>query len=71
MKKRNIGAPLIIILVLIYLLIPLVVSIIYSLFANWTGLVPVGFTVKNYVDLFTDSNFLGALEELSSYVYSP
>lgn len=61
MKKKNIGAPLIIILVLIYLLIPLVVSIIYSLFANWTGLVPVGFTVKNYVDLFTDSNFLGCL----------
>ena len=61
MKKKKFGAPLAIAVILIYLLIPLVVSIIYSLFSNWTGVVPKGFTVENYVELFTNRNFLLSL----------
>lgn len=61
MKRRKIGSPIIIILILIYLLIPLVVSIIYSLFADWTGIVPKGFTVQTYVNLFKDPDFLLSL----------
>lgn len=61
MKKKNIGSPLVIILIIIYLLIPLVVTIIYSLFEKWTAIVPLGFTVENYVALFADKEFLATL----------
>ena len=59
MKNRTERGPaIVIIIILIYLLIPLVVSIIYSLFTNWTGIVPQGFTLQTYVNLFQDKTFL-------------
>ena len=62
MKQRTEKGPAIeIIIILIYLLIPLVVSIIYSMFSNWTGIVPQGFTLQTYVDLFQDKAFLMSL----------
>ena len=36
-------------------------TIIYSLFEKWTAIVPVGFTVENYVALFADKEFLATL----------
>lgn len=61
MKKRKIGSSIIIIAILIYLLIPLVVSVIYSLFSDWTSIVPKGFTIETYVNLFKDQTFLLSL----------
>ncbi len=62
MKQRTEKGPaIVIIIILIYLLIPLVVSIIYSMFSNWTGIVPQGFTLQTYVDLFQDKAFLMSL----------
>lgn len=61
MKKKGAGSVAIMLLVMIYLLIPLVISIIYSVFHKWTGVIPEGFTLHNYVDLFTDSNFLASV----------
>ena len=61
MKKGNKGAAAILILILIYLLIPLVVSIIYSMFSNWTGIIPKGFTLETYGKLFQDKAFLASL----------
>ncbi len=61
MKKHSIGSVIIIIAVLIYMLLPLVVSVIYSLFTNWTGILPVGFTLQKYADLFADKAFLASL----------
>lgn len=61
MKKKNVGSVVAIALILVYLLLPLVVSIIYSLFSNWTDVIPRGFTVENYVELFTNPNFLASL----------
>lgn len=61
MKKKNIGSPLVIILIIIYLLIPLVVTIIYSVFEKWTAIVPSGFTVENYAALFADKEFLATI----------
>lgn len=62
MKNRTERGPaIVIIIILIYLLIPLVVSIIYSLFTNWTGIVPQGFTLQTYVDLFQDKTFLASI----------
>ena len=61
MKKKSAGSVAIMLLVMIYLLIPLVISIIYSVFHKWTGVIPEGFTLHNYVDLFTDSNFIASV----------
>ena len=62
MKNRTEKGPaIIIVIILIYLLIPLVVSIVYSMFSNWTGIVPKGFTLKTYADLFQDPTFLASL----------
>ena len=58
MKKKSAGSVAIMLLVMIYLLIPLVISIIYSVFHKWTGVIPEGFTLHNYVDLFTDSDYI-------------
>ena len=61
MKKSEKGPVIVLILILIYLLIPLVVSIIYSMFSNWTGIVPKGFTLETYANLFKDKEFLASL----------
>ncbi len=61
MKKSEKGPVIVLVLILIYLLIPLVVSIIYSMFSNWTGIVPKGFTLKTYENLFKDKEFLASL----------
>ena len=47
--------------VAIGLLIPLLATIIYSLFEDWTGIVPHGFTLANYQKIFTDPAFLTAM----------
>ncbi|MBQ5955712.1 MAG: ABC transporter permease subunit [Firmicutes bacterium] len=60
-KKTDRGSTIVILLIIIYLLIPLVVSIIYSMFSNWTGIVPQGFTLKTYATLFQDHEFLASL----------
>ena len=58
MKKKKILPALFLILVLIYMLIPLVVSVTYSLFRGWTGMIPRGFTLDVYRELFADKSFL-------------
>ncbi len=60
-KKTDKGSTIVILLIIIYLLIPLVVSIIYSMFSNWTGIVPKGFTLQTYATLFQDHEFLASL----------
>ena len=65
MKKKSAGSIAVMLLVMIYLLIPLVISIIYSLFKKWTGILPEGFSIGNYASLFSDPNFLA----FGRYVY--
>ena len=48
MKKKNAGSIAIMLLIMIYLLIPLVVSIIYSVFKKWTGILPDGASCQSY-----------------------
>ena len=57
MKKSKKLPQLLIVLISIYLLIPFVVTFIYSLSTEWVGIIPSGFTVKNYVELFQDMDF--------------
>ena len=61
MKKKTFGPAFLMVLIIIYLLIPLAVTVIYSLFANWTGIVPRGFTFKAYAAIFADPNFLKSM----------
>jgi putative spermidine/putrescine transport system permease protein len=61
MKNSSFKSRLFIILVIIYMLVPLAATIVYSLFNKWTGILPQNFTVKYYIDLLSDSNFLMAL----------
>ena len=45
-------------LVIGWILIPLLATAIYSLFEDWTGIIPRGFTLSNYKKLFTNTAFL-------------
>ena len=44
MKKGKASANIVMVIVIIWLMIPLLATIIYSLFEDWTGIVPRGFT---------------------------
>lgn len=44
-----------------YLLIPFVATLIYSLFVEWTDILPSGFTLRNYQELFTNSVFWASI----------
>ncbi len=44
-----------------YLLIPLVLTFVYSLFTEWTSLLPTGFTLKFYIEVFSDALFWESL----------
>lgn len=61
MKKRKGLSTVFIVIVLIWLLVPLLVSLIYSLFENWAGIVPKGFTLQAYASVLTDPQFGKAL----------
>ena len=58
MKTKTKGAKILIVLIMIYLLIPLTVTIIYSLFEKWTGILPEHFSFQSYVTIFQDPEFL-------------
>lgn len=60
-KKTNKGSFFIIVLISLYLIIPLVLTFLYSLFNDWTKAVPTGFTFQYYGELFSDSIFLISL----------
>lgn len=51
------GSSLILYLIIIYLLFPLVLTFFYSLFREWMSIVPTGFSLNAYVELFSDAFF--------------
>lgn len=56
-KKKKTGSMVVLIIVALYLLIPLVLTFLYSLFTEWISILPNGFTLNAYVELFQDSYF--------------
>ena len=48
-------------LIIIWLLIPLLATAVYSLFKDWTGIIPHGFTLENYINIFSNGRFLTAI----------
>ncbi|HHU52951.1 MAG TPA: ABC transporter permease subunit [Clostridiaceae bacterium] len=65
-KKRS-GITLLsyffVVITIIYLLIPLIATGIYSVFENWTGIIPRGFSFQSYIDLFQDELFIKSIFE--------
>ena len=61
MKKGKASANIVMVIVIIWLMIPLLATIIYSLFEDWTGIVPRGFTLANYQKIFSDPDFLTSM----------
>lgn len=60
-KKIRIGAPSIIVLISLYLILPLVLTFFYSIFTEWNNILPKGFTLKYYVQLFSYGVFIQSL----------
>ena len=58
MRRSKVLSNIVMLIIIIYLLIPLVATAVYSLFSNWTDIVPHGFTLQYYIDLFTNKTFM-------------
>lgn len=48
---------LIAVIIGIYLVVPILFTFIYSLFREWTDVVPTGFTLSAYIKIFSDSAY--------------
>lgn len=60
-KEHQMGAKIAIGIITLYLLLPLIVTFIYSLFQEWIDITPEGFTFNAYIALFTDVLFWKAV----------
>ena len=60
-KGIRFGSSSVIVLISIYLILPLALTFFYSIFTEWNYILPKGFTLKYYAQLFSDSIFLEAL----------
>ncbi|MFR5601764.1 MAG: ABC transporter permease [Lachnospiraceae bacterium] len=57
MKKGSLWGKVFLWLLGLYLVIPFALTLIYSLFVEWTDILPKGFTLRNYAELFSDVEF--------------
>ncbi len=57
----SLGAKIFLGAVALYLLIPFLATFIYSLFIEWTDILPTGFTLRNYVALFSNGVFWASI----------
>lgn len=55
--KRSKSGPVTVVVVSLYLLIPLLMTLVYSVFSKWSDILPEGFTLKYYWELFSDASF--------------
>ncbi len=56
-KKAGFGSSLVLVIAAAYLLIPLFFTFVYSMFREWMSVLPEGFTLYAYGELFMDSQF--------------
>lgn len=59
--KRKKSSVIIVLLLCFYLILPLALTFLYSIFQQWTGLLPTGFTLQYFGQMFSDMRFLSAL----------
>lgn len=60
-KKTPLAAKIFLAIVAIYLLVPFATTFIYSLFVEWTDILPSGFTLRNYIELFGNMTFWASI----------
>lgn len=60
-KKSKALANVFMVCVVIWLLLPLFATVIYSLFKNWNEIIPTGFSFNSYITVFNNDRFLTAL----------
>ncbi|OUP10901.1 ABC transporter permease subunit [Collinsella sp. An2] len=60
-KKTSLAGKIFLAVVAIYLLVPFVTTFIYSLFVEWTDILPSGFTLRNYIELFSNMTFWSSI----------
>ena len=56
-KRKKVGSSLILWVIAIYLLFPLLLTLLYSLFKEWITILPDGFSVNAYLELLQDNYF--------------
>lgn len=62
MLKKNTGKKIFLVLLLIYLFIPILATILFSVADKWdTTILPQGYTFKYYNNIFTDNKFITSL----------
>ncbi|MBR3185993.1 MAG: ABC transporter permease subunit [Oscillospiraceae bacterium] len=61
MKKSRIFSTLYIVLICVYLILPLLLTGVYSFFDRWTDILPTGFTTEYYQRLFADPAFVPSI----------
>ena len=57
MKKKKTGSGAVLAAIGIYLLIPLFFTFLYSMFSEWMEIMPEGFTLRAYAEIFSDREF--------------
>lgn len=57
MKKNGLFGKIFLAVLALYLVLPFGLTLVYSLFVEWSGLLPHGFTLRNYAELFADPEF--------------
>lgn len=57
MKSKNAGQKILLFIIGIYLLFPLFITFVYSIFTEWSGILPSGLTFQNYLQLLSSSEF--------------
>lgn len=61
MRKRRTLYLVILAVLAVFLLFPLLAILLYSLFSDWTGVLPSGFTFDAYREIFSDMGFWAAV----------
>jgi ABC-type spermidine/putrescine transport system, permease component II len=59
--KRKKSSAAFVALLCAYLILPLALTFLYSMFHQWTDILPSGFTLQYFAQVFSDSRFLTAL----------
>ena len=60
-SKKNTGSMAAIIVIALYLMIPLFFTFLYSMFREWMDILPTGFTLSAYVEIFSDMSFWASI----------
>lgn len=59
--KHKLSSGIVMVLISIYLVLPLLLTFLYSVFTRWNSVLPEGFTLRYYRELLTDGNFIASV----------